>query len=148
MKYDSNMTSLLMEWCFCLLQLQDWSQNSPCSNSVNFWQLPDFCFNSFNKWKALKCQTLGAAVDVIVLVCWVEIDHCLVTISCLSCALFCSCPCNVRSRVSDALSQALCNLSLAFLADFTLPDSTAPIRFIVKLFSRANYTLFFVWIER
>ena len=62
--------------------------------------------------------------------------------------LFCSCPCKVHSRVSDALSQALCNLSLAFLADFTLSDSTAPIRFIVKLFSLANYTLLFVWIER
>ena len=59
--------------------------------------------------------------------------------------LFCSC--KVCSRVSDALSQALCNLSLAFLADFTLSDSTAPIRFIVKLFSLANYTLLFVWIE-
>ena len=32
----------------------------------------------------------------------------------------------------------------AFLADFTLSDSTAPIRFIVKLFSLANYTLLFV----
>ena len=37
---------------------------------------------------------------------------------------------------------------LAFLADFTLSDSTAPIRFVVKLFSLANYTLLFVWIER
>ena len=45
---------------------------------------------------------------------------------------------------SDALSQALCKLSLAFIADFTLSDSTAPIRFIVKLFSLANYTLLFV----
>ena len=62
--------------------------------------------------------------------------------------LFCSSPCKVCSRVSDALSQALCNLSLAFLADFTLSDSTAPIRFIVKLFSLASYTLLFVWIER
>ena len=44
----------------------------------------------------------------------------------------------------DALSQALYNLSLAFLADSTLSDSTAPIRFIVKLFSLANYTLLFV----
>ena len=59
-----------------------------------------------------------------------------------------SCPCKVSSRVSDALSQALCNLSLAFLADFTLSDSTALIRFIVKLFSLASYTLLFVWIER
>ena len=57
-------------------------------------------------------------------------------------------PCKVRSRVSDALSQALCNLCLAFLADFTLSDSTAPIRFVVKLFSLANYALLFVWIER
>ena len=56
--------------------------------------------------------------------------------------LFCSCPCKVRSRVSNALSQALCNLSLAFVADFTLSDSTAPIRFIVKLFSLASYTAF------
>ena len=77
-----------------------------------------------------------------------KIDHCLVTISCLPCALFCSCPYKDRSRLSDALSQALCNLPLAFLADFTLSDSTAPIRFIVKLFSLANYTLLFVWIER
>ena len=64
------------------------------------------------------------------------------------CILFCYCPCKVRSRVSDALSQALCNLSLAFLADFTLSDSTAPIRFVVKLFSLANYTLLFIWIGR
>ena len=56
--------------------------------------------------------------------------------------------CKVRSRVSDALSQALCNLSLAFLTDFTLSDSTALIRFIVKLFSLTRYTLLFVWIER
>ena len=60
--------------------------------------------------------------------------NCFVTLSFLPCALFCSCPCKVRSRVSDALSQALCNMSLAFLADFTLSDSTAPIHFIVKLF--------------
>ena len=58
-----------------------------------------------DEWKALKCQTLGAAVHVIVLVCWLEIDHCLVTLSCLPCALFCSCPCKVCSWVSDALSQ-------------------------------------------
>ena len=38
--------------------------------------------------------------------------------------------------------------TLAFLADFTLSDSTAPIRLIVKLFSLTNYTLLFVWIER
>ena len=38
--------------------------------------------------------------------------------------------------------------SLAFLADFTLSDSTAPIRFIVKLLSLTNYTLLFVLIER
>ena len=85
---------------------------------------------------------------VVVLVCWLEIDHCLVTLSCLPCELFCSCRCKVRSRVSDALSQALRNLSLAFLAYFILSDSTAPICFIVKLFSLANYNLLFAWIER
>ena len=40
------------------------------------------------KWKALKCQTLGAAVHVIGLVCWLEIDHCLVTVSYLP-SVFC-----------------------------------------------------------
>ena len=70
------------------------------------------------------------------------------TLSCLPCELFCSCRCKVRSRVSDALSQALRNLSLAFLAYFILSDSTAPICFIVKLFSLANYNLLFAWIER
>ena len=30
--------------------------------------------------KALKCQTLGAAVHVNILVCWLEIDHCLMTL--------------------------------------------------------------------
>ena len=44
--------------------------------------------------------------------------------------LFCSCLCKVRSRISYALSQALCNLSLAFLTDFTLSDSTPLISFI------------------
>ena len=66
----------------------------------------------------------------------------------LAMRIVCSCPCKVRSRVSDALSQAWRNFSLAFLADFTLSDSTAPIRFIVKLLFLANYTLLFVWIER
>ena len=53
--------------------------------------------------------------------------------------LLCSCLCKVHSRVSDACSQALCNLSLTFLADFTLSDSTALIRFIA--FSRKLATL-------
>ena len=53
--------------------------------------------------------------------------------------LLCSCLCKVHSRVSDARSQALCNLSLTFLADFTLSDSTALIRFIA--FSRKLATL-------
>ena len=48
--------------------------------------------------------------------------------------LFCSCLCKVHSWVSDALWQALCNLPLAFLPDFTLSDSIALIRFIA--FSR------------
>ena len=56
------------------------------------------------------------------------------------CILFCFCLCKVRSRVSDALSQALCNLSLAFLADFTLSDSTDLIRFIA--FSRKLHSAF------
>ena len=82
------------------------------------WSTINFCVFCVPilKWKALKCQTLGTAAHVIVLVCWLEIHHCLVTLSCLPCTLFHSCPCKVRSRVSDTLSQALCNLSLAFLA--------------------------------
>jgi len=95
-----------------------------------------------SKWKALKCQTLGAAVHVIVLVCWLETERGLWLSHACHRILFCSCPCKVRSRVSDDLSQALCNLCLAFLADFTLSDCTAPIRFVVKLFSLAH-TLYF-----
>ena len=64
--------------------------------------------------------------------------HLLALSSCY--ILFCSCLCKVRSRVSDALSQALCNLSLVFLADFTLSDSTALIRFIA--FSRKLHSAF------
>ena len=57
--------------------------------------------------------------------------------------LFCSCPCKICSQVSDALSQALCNFSLAFLANFALSDSTAPIPLIVKLlFSRKLHSAF------
>ena len=39
-----------------------------------------------------------------------RIDHRLVTLSCLPCA----CLCKVCSQISDTLSQALCNLSLAY----------------------------------
>ena len=113
--------------------------------SISIWVCHISCFTVCPQepiqWKALKCQTLGAAVHVIVLVFWLQTEHCLVTLSCLPCALFRSCPCKVCSRVSDALSQALCNLSLPFLANFMLSDSTAPIRFVVRLLSRANYTL-------
>ena len=54
-----------------------------------------------------------------------RIDHCLVTLSCLPCALFCSCLCKVRSRISDALSQALswfyCSHTFhSFLSQITL----------------------------
>ena len=59
--------------------------------------------------------------------------------------LFCSCLCKVRTQISDALLQALCNLSLAFLANLTLSDSTTLIRFIA--FSRKLHSAF-VWIER
>ena len=59
--------------------------------------------------------------------------------------LFCSCLYKVRSQISDALSQALCHFSLAFLADLILSDSTAFIRFIA--FSRKLHSAF-VWIER
>ena len=65
-----------------------------------------------------------------------RIDYCLVTLSCLPWA----CLCKVRSQISDALLQALCNLSLAFLADFTPSDSTALIRFIA--FSRKLHSAF------
>ena len=46
-------------------------------------------------WKALKCQTHGTAVHVIVLVCWLETEHCLVTLSCLPCA-FCFVPAHAK----------------------------------------------------
>ena len=44
----------------------------------------------------------------------IRIDHCLVTLSCLPCAYLCK----VRSRISDALSQALCPRNLT---SFTRP---------------------------
>ena len=75
------------------------------------------------------------AVHVNVFVVLTRIDHYLVTLSCLPCA----CLCKVHSRISDTLSQALCNLFLAFLDDFTLSD-TALIRFIA--FSRKLHFAF------
>ena len=44
--------------------------------------------------------------------------------------LFCSCRCKVHLGISEALSQALYNLSLVCLADFALSYSTALIHFI------------------
>ena len=61
-------------------------------------------------------------------------------LSCLPSA-FCFVP--AYAQFDDALSQALCNLSLAFLVDFTVSDSTAHTFHIL-----ANYTPLFVWIER
>ena len=55
------------------------------------------------------------------------------TLSCLRMCIVLFLPMQ-KFAVSDALSQALCNLSWAFLGGFTLSDSIAPIRFIVKLF--------------
>ena len=88
-----------------------------------------------NPWRSSACD------------CTCVVDWSLVTLSCLPCTLFCSYLCKVCSQVSDILSQALCNLSLAFLTDFTLSGSTALIHFITPK-SLANYTLLFVWIER
>ena len=75
--------------------------------------------------RAIKCRMTSAewmkgtevpnpqrSSAVIVHVCWLENRSLSRDSPCLPCALFCS------SRVSDALSQALCNLSWAFLADF------------------------------
>ena len=48
------------------------------------------------EWKAQKCQTLGAAVHVIVLVCWLETEHWLSRDSqCLQCA-FCFVPAHAK----------------------------------------------------
>ena len=61
-----------------------------------------------------------------------RIDHCLVTLSCLPCA-FCFVPAYAKFAHEFLMlfhMQALCNLSLAFLAIFTLSDSTTLIRFI------------------
>ena len=74
-----------------------------------------------NRWHSSACDCTCELT---------RINYCLVTLSCLPC----TCLCKVCSRIFDALSQALCNLSLALLADFTLSDSTAIIRFIA--FSR------------
>ena len=39
-------------------------------------------------------------MHVILFTCWLEINHCLVTLSWLPCALFCSCRCKVRSQIT------------------------------------------------
>ena len=71
------------------------------------------------------------------------------TLSCLPCA-FCFVPAHAKfaHEFLTLFHRPCANYLLAFLADFTLSDSTAPICFVVKLFSLANYTLLFVWIKR
>ena len=59
----------------------------PCSQTIFIFAYV-LAVYLHSKWKALKCQTLGAAVHVIGLVCWLEIDHCLVTLSYLP-SVFC-----------------------------------------------------------
>ena len=82
-----------------------------------------------------SCKSWSRVRTLIVLVCWLE----SITVSWFSC-LPCPCLCKVRSRISDTLSQALCNLSLASLADFTI--------LLLSYFSELSlYTLLFVWIE-
>ena len=74
---------------------------------ISFHNLINRCYSLAEmrvlwKWKALKCQTLGAAVHVIGLVCWLE----SITASWLAMRiLFCSCLWKVRSQISDALCR-------------------------------------------
>ena len=96
---------------------------------------------SHAQWKALKCQTLGAAVHVIVHVCWV------ITVSWLSHTCHAHSvlllPCKVRSQISDALSQPLCNFSFpSWFHTIWFYCSHTFIAFSRKLHSA------FVWIER
>ena len=63
------------------------------------------------------------------------------SLSCLPCA-FCFVPAYTK-YAHEFLTLFHRHLSLAFLADFTLSDSTDLIRFIAF-----SYTLLFVWIER
>ena len=69
--------------------------------------------------------------------------------SCLPCA-FCFVPAYAKfaHEFLTLFHRPCATYLLAFLADFTLSDSSAPIHFVVELFSLANYTLLFVWIER
>ena len=113
------------------------------------------------KWKALKCQNLGAAVHMIVLVCWLELItipwtivswHLVFqTLSCLLCAVYLtlsSVQFAQRFQTLSRLPHAFCFVpayakfthkfltlfdrpcATYLVADFTLSDSTALIRFI------------------
>ena len=66
------------------------------------------------QWKALKCQTLGAAVHVIVFVCWLEIDHCLVTLSYLPCAFCFVSACAKFAHEFQTLFERLVQLIFSF----------------------------------
>ena len=90
------------------------------------------------KWKALKCQTLGAAVHVIVLVCWLEsitVSWTIEAVMLVRCVWFCSYLCKVCSRVSEALLLILRTLSLSLSPLITLPQTVR--LFYVSLRSQA-----------
>jgi len=102
-----------------------WSNLPGLGSSLDTWAV---------KWKALKCQTLGAAVHVIVLVCWLEIDHCLMTLSYLPSGF-----CFVSAF------ERLVQLIFSFPSWFHIIWFYCSHAFHSFL---ANYTLLFIWIER
>ena len=93
-----------------------------------------------NKWKALKCQTLGASVHVIVLVCWLD---CLVTHAC-----------HAHSVLFLPMQSLFTNFWRSFTGlvqfVFSFPSWFHTIWFYCShtYVSLTNYTLLFLWIER
>ena len=106
-----------------------------CDTRSRFSWLPDSYVANLRiyKWKALKCQTLGAAVHVIVLVCWLEsitVSWTIEAVMLARCVWFCSYLCKVCSRVSEALLLVLRTLSLSFPTNNPSSDSKAFLHFI------------------
>ena len=134
-----------------------------CSKVSDSWLPYTFCFVPAYAVCSKDSDSLMLAIRILFCSCLSTVcskvsDSLMLAIRNLFCSCLCtvcskvsdSCACHTHSvvsayakfhsRVSDTLSQALYNLSSAFLADFTLSNSTALIRF--KAFSRKLHSAF------
>ena len=85
-----------------------WHMKQNLQIYVCTWKIKPLSYYRNERHRSAKPSVPSSACDCTCVL--TRIDHCLVTLSCLPCA----CLCKVCSRISDTLSQALCNLSLAY----------------------------------